>query len=340
MDATGGNFTFLDRRSPQLAKLGQLAERYFSDDPPAALFKLRQFAEIVAKEIAARQALLSDSRATFDDVLGTLRSRSVLQREMADLFYHLKRMGNAAAHEDKGTAGDALTALKIARAIGIWFHQTYEAAPAFKPGPFLPPAPPVDASIALRQELAALKSAVTASTDAEAKALLKVQEAELARLELEGQSASDCEQRAFWENYAAETEAALRAAEQRLTALQQDAAAEPAHQLEFLAYTGATAAEAIELDEATTRVLIDEQLRAAGWKADSLVLRHSSGTRAGQGEAIAIAEWPTRSGPVDYALFVDGRCVGVIEAKRQIRDVPGRLARQSAMPAQPFARER
>lgn len=33
----------------QLAKLGQLAERYFSDDPPTALLKLRQFAEIVAK---------------------------------------------------------------------------------------------------------------------------------------------------------------------------------------------------------------------------------------------------------------------------------------------------
>ena len=322
---TGGNFTFLDRRSPQLAKLGRLAERYFSNDPPAALFKLRQFAEIVAKEIAARQALLSDSRASFDEILRTLRTRSVLQREIADLFYHLKRIGNAAAHEDKGTAGDALTALKIARAIGIWFHQTYEGEPSFKAGPFVPPAVPVDASIALRQELAALKSAITASADAEAKALMKAQEAEEARRALEGQSAYDREQRAFWESYAAETEAALKAAEQRLTAVQREAAAEPAHQLELLAQTATKAAETIELDEATTRVLIDEQIRAAGWKVDSALLRHASGARPGTGEAVAIAEWPTESGPVDYALFIDGRCVGVIEAKRQIRDVPGRL---------------
>ena len=36
-----GNFAFLSEQSPQLAKLGQLAERYFADDPPTALVKLR-----------------------------------------------------------------------------------------------------------------------------------------------------------------------------------------------------------------------------------------------------------------------------------------------------------
>jgi type I restriction enzyme R subunit len=79
------------------------------------------------------------------------------------------------------------------------------------------------------------------------------------------------------------------------------------------------------LDEATTRVLIDDQLRAAGWIVDSAVLRHSAGVLPQPGQAIAIAEWPTESGPADYALFVEGRCVGVIEAKRNVKDVPGRL---------------
>ena len=73
--------------------------------------------------------------------------------------------------------------------------------------------------------------------------------------------------------------------------------------------------------------MIDDQLRAAGWRAsDSAMLRHASGARPDLGEAVAIAEWPTGSEPVDYALFVDGRCVGVVEAKRQTRDVPGRLS--------------
>jgi type I site-specific restriction endonuclease len=36
---------------------------------------------------------------------------------------------------------------------------------------------------------------------------------------------------------------------------------------------------------------------------------------------MAIAEWPTESGPADYALFVGLTCVGVIEAKRKRKNV-------------------
>jgi hypothetical protein len=32
---------------------------------------------------------------------------------------------------------------------------------------------------------------------------------------------------------------------------------------------------------------------------------------------MAIAEWPTRNGPADYALFVGTTCVGVVEAKHK-----------------------
>lgn len=328
MGENTGNFSFLDAHSPQLAKLGRLAERYFSDDPPTTLVKLRQFAEITAKEVAARHALFTNSGASFDDVLRALRARSIIEREIADFFYHLKRAGNAAAHDDWGTAGDALTGLKIARAIGGWFYQTYANAPSFRLGPFVPPAPPVDASVAsvaLRKELVALQEAVAASADAEAKARLAAQEAEAARRELEGRAEAEARDRAFWQNYAEESEVALRAAERSLTETQAKASAAPAQQLELLAQAAAQSAQNIEIDEATTRVLIDEQLRGAGWRVDSTVLLYAAGARPGYGEAIAIAEWPTKSGPVDYALFVDGRCVGVIEAKRQIRDVPGRL---------------
>jgi type I restriction enzyme R subunit len=325
MGESSGNFEFLEAQSPQLAKLGRLAERYFADDPTAALIKLRQFAEITAKEVAARQALLPDRQISFDDVLRILRTQSILQREVAELFYHLKRAGNAAAHEDQGTARDALTGLKVARAIGAWFHQTYNTAPSFRPGPFVPPATPADADAALRQEIATLRQAVAASADAEAKARLAAQEAEAARQELESRVEAEARDRAFWEKYAADAEAALRAAERSLAETQAIAHAMPAQQLEFLAQAAIKSAEIVEIDEATTRVLIDEQLRAAGWRVDSATLRHAAGTRPGYAEAIAIAEWPTKSGPADYALFVDGRCLGIIEAKRQIRDVPGRI---------------
>lgn len=93
MDESTGNFAFLESHSPQLARLGRLASRYFSDDPPTALIKLRQFAELAAREVAARQALLADEHASFDDILHALRTRSILQREIATFFLPIETRG-------------------------------------------------------------------------------------------------------------------------------------------------------------------------------------------------------------------------------------------------------
>lgn len=75
--------------------------------------------------------------------------------------------------------------------------------------------------------------------------------------------------------------------------------------------------------EAETRYIIDEQLRQVGWEADTENLRYSKGTRPAKGHNMAIAEWPTnssvgQSGRVDYALFVDTKLIGVIEASGEI----------------------
>lgn len=325
MGEADSNFSFLEAHSERLTRLGALAERYFADDPPAALIKLRQLGEFLTKDIAARHGLLPAISISFDDVLRTLKARAILPRQVADMFYHLKQAGNAAAHEDRGTASDALLGLKIARSTAVWFHQTYGSSPAFKAGPFVPPVPPSDATKALQEEIAALKKAVAASGYAEAKARMRAQEAEAERARLSERADEQERDRAFWEQYAVQTEAALKSAEQALAATQRAATTAPAQQLDLLADLGARNAQEIELDEATTRVLIDEQLRAAGWEADTVLLRHSASARPQYGKAMAIAEWPTKSGPVDYALFVDGHCVGVVEAKRQVSDVPGRV---------------
>ena len=319
------NFNFLAANDAGLARLGALAERYFHDDAPAALIKLRQLAEFLAKEVAARHALLPSPQASFDDTLRALKLRAVMPRRIGDLFYHLKRVGNAAAHENAGTSGDVLIALKMARSAAIWFHTTYGNAPAFNPGPFVPPAPPVDPTAALQNEILKLQQQVRASADAEAKAQLARQEAEAARLAALQQAEERQQEKQFWEQYAAETEAGLHTAEAALKEAQRAAEAIPVEQLDLLAELAARQADRIELDESTTRVLIDEQLRAAGWTVDSAVLRHATGARPEYGKPMAVAEWPTKTGPVDYALFIDGRCVGVIEAKREVRDVPGRL---------------
>ena len=82
----------------------------------------------------------------------------------------------------------------------------------------------------------------------------------------------------------------------------------------------------MEATEAEVRMIIDAQLRAAGWEADTNVLRHSKGTRPTKGRNIAIAEWPTDAddggdGRVDYALFIGLQLIGMIEAKRPSKNI-------------------
>ena len=74
-------------------------------------------------------------------------------------------------------------------------------------------------------------------------------------------------------------------------------------------------------NESETRKIIDEQLRKVGWDADTENLRYSKGTRPQKGRNIAIAEWQTDSGFVDYALFVGMKMVATIEAKASYKDV-------------------
>jgi type I restriction enzyme R subunit len=319
------NFKFLAAQDERLARLGALAERYFFDDAPSTLIKLRQLVEFIAKDVAARHGLLPSESVTFDEVLRTLKFKSVLPREIADLFFHLKRVGNAAVHENFGTTAEALSGLKIAWAAAIWFHQSYGRAPGFKPGPFVPPTAPTDTAAAFQAELEEARNRIRASSDNEAKALLAYQEAEAARLKAIETANALQREREFWEKYAADTEAGLRQTEAALRTAQAAAETAPPVQLDLLAQLASQNAETIELDEATTRVLIDDQLRAAGWIVDSALLRYSAGVRPEPGKSIAIAEWPTDSGPVDYALFIEGRCVGAVEAKRGVKDVPGRL---------------
>lgn len=78
--------------------------------------------------------------------------------------------------------------------------------------------------------------------------------------------------------------------------------------------------------EAQTRCLIDEQLRKAGWEADTQILRYSKGTRPVKGRNLVISEWPTGSafqshGYVDYAFFIGEKLVAIMDAKKASDDV-------------------
>lgn len=82
------------------------------------------------------------------------------------------------------------------------------------------------------------------------------------------------------------------------------------------------AARKIEMSEAETRLIIDEQLRSAGWEADTQQLNYRSNkTLPRRGKNLAIAEWPCGSKWADYALFVGFDLYAIVEAKKYAADI-------------------
>ncbi|MCK6537538.1 MAG: type I restriction-modification system endonuclease [Polyangiaceae bacterium] len=311
------NFAHLEAHDEQLVRLGMLAERYFADDPNTALLKLRQLAELLAQLVAAKIGLYTSREEPQYDLLRRLQDQGILPREIAQLFGEVRGAGNAANHAIVGDHRTALAVLKITWQLGLWFHRTFANA-AFKPGPFVPPTPPKDESEELRAELATLSK-----TLAEYQAAHHDATERLASTEAKLRETKD--DQTFWEQMAVEAEEAKADLVRKLAAYQAIGIAQPQATVAALVTAASTAANAVELDEADTRKLIDEQLRDVGWTVDSATLTYAKGARPKKGQNIAIAEWPTASGPADYVLFVGLVPLATVEAKRKNIDVSGSL---------------
>jgi len=67
-----------------------------------------------------------------------------------------------------------------------------------------------------------------------------------------------------------------------------------------------------ESEAETRRERVDPMLRAAGWE----VVDHDPNRTPESYDHQAVREYPTDSGPSDYALFVAGRILGIVEAKK------------------------
>ena len=318
------NFEFLKTYDAQLVRLGALAERYFVEDPNTALIKLRQFAELLAQQLAARMGLFTSSDEVFADLLQHLKAERAMPREAGDLFHQLRISGNQAAHAHRDDHAGALTGLKIARQLAIWFHTTF-GNPKFKPGPFVPPSSPADASAELQAEIVRLNSALLESQTAADRARAEAEQHARDKETAQETAKREAEERALWEQLAHEAEAHKLELAAELSQLQKAAETAPAKVIAQLQEQAEEASRAIDLDEAATRAIIDQQLRNRGWTADSRTLTYASGVRPAKGQNMAIAEWPTATGPADYALFVGTTLVGVVEAKRKRKNVSAAL---------------
>src|SRR5579863_9495733 len=320
MKGISANFDFLGTHEAQLVRLGGLAERYFKDDPNTSLIKLRQFGEVLAQLTAAKSGMLASPEAQQADLLRRLKFERIVPREVGDLFHQLRIAGNRATHAQAGDHAEALSTLKIARELGIWFHRTFADA-KYKGGAFVPPPDPADATKALQEELDRLRQALDQTRSDVEKARVAAENEARERLSAQERAKKDREERAVWEQLASEAEKAKAQLSAELQALQAAAAQAPAQTMAAIVAKADAAAAEINIDEASTRTLIDTQLRARGWEVDTQEMRYATGTRPAKGRNMAIAEWPTKSGPADYALFVGTKCIGVVEAKRRNKNV-------------------
>ena len=93
--------------------------------PNTCLIKLRQFGELLARLIAANVGLYTNPDESQLDLLNRLQSENLLPGDVKNLFHQLRKSGNDAVHQLRGNHGVALSRLRYARELGIWFHRTF-----------------------------------------------------------------------------------------------------------------------------------------------------------------------------------------------------------------------
>lgn len=309
MEATRSNFDFLEDLDTDLSSLGRLAESYFQDDPSTSLIKLRQFGERLTKRHAALMGVEIQEIDTQADLLRKLKYERMAPDRVLDVLHHVRKLGNAAVHEGRGDHREALACLKMAVQLGVWHVRATTAQRDFTPGPFLPPKAPDASGAELQGELDRLRTERNDALTAAQKAEEEKQRAILAAETAEDRHKREVEERRTWEALAQD-------ADRQLQELSERASHRSTAERTAFAQAAEEAAGAVVLDEQSTRALVDQQLRDRGWEADTSKIRFSKGVRPAKGRNLAIAEWPTKSGPADYALFVGQRCVGIVEAKR------------------------
>lgn len=329
--AESSNFAFLKEHDPVFFQLASAAERVFASDPNTTLIKLRQLGEALAQDLAVRAGIELDAALGQADLLYRLSREIQLDGNIRNLFHTLRIEGNKATHEFRTQHREALDGLKVARALAIWYHQSFgKAGSTFKPGPFVTPADPSAPLRELQEQIEQLRAELG---DSRQQLESNQQMAELlARQKEEYASLADQmdEEARTYEQLALENEAALAQTraefEARLQALHKQQESQPQATQQVMQRTQQASSQ-FDLNEDLTRILIDQQLNDAGWEADSLDLTWSKGARPEKGKNKAIAEWPT-SKPgeaADYVLFAGLTPVAIVEAKRQRINIADRI---------------
>ncbi|HBJ2623660.1 DUF4145 domain-containing protein [Clostridium botulinum] len=136
------NFTFLNKKWPNIAKLGNQAEKYLHSDSNASMLKMRMFGEQIIDYLLAALKIEVDRFATQDDKIKRLRNTKINQ-SIPDLFDIVRRYGNKANHEGYENKKDALDCLVSMYKISAWFYILVTKDTSIKPLTYKVPKPTV-----------------------------------------------------------------------------------------------------------------------------------------------------------------------------------------------------
>ncbi|WP_367104220.1 type I restriction-modification system endonuclease [uncultured Psychrobacter sp.] len=328
------NFYFMEEHDPIFLELACNAERVFKSDPNTTLIKIRQLGEALAKDLARRNNVIFDKDIKQYQLIGKLARELYLDYNIKNIFHKIREEGNEANHEFKTSHHEASEALKLARSLCVWYHRNYgKNARNFKPKPFANLPDPSEQLQSLNQQVrqlaAQLKSVTHESSDIEAQIELREQEAALIEKEkeeyLQLAEMMEEEKNLLAEQYKQQEEALLVLElkfEEEIQILQEklQRTIDQGHKLP----TKVRLADFIP-DENDARILIDEQLRQAGWLADSKLMTQVRGELPEVGKNKAIAEWKMKHGQADYVLFAGLIPIAAIEAKRKNTNVASKL---------------
>jgi len=120
------NFTFLETRWSDLARMGDLSEKYVYSDPNTSIMKQGMLAEVMVKYMLAYDGIKEPEHDnTHANRIRLLKKNDLLPHEIDHTLYILRKERNNAAHNGADEGEKALNNLPLLYELCVWYMQTY-----------------------------------------------------------------------------------------------------------------------------------------------------------------------------------------------------------------------
>lgn len=311
------NFGPLASIEPLLTIYGAGAESTVYTDPNGALIKCRQFGEVLAEQLIRRSGTRFNGSKQIDRVRA-LENAGVLTQSASTALHEIRKIGNEATHSHLFNIRFALRSVEQCWQLGnllrLALSPTDQQLRSFiAPSP---PAPPTPVAPGDQEQLDEINRKLAASRTELTETLTVLDAAKTAQV-AEAQARQAAE-RQLAEAQRRESKVAdqLAALEQQLAALQGSGTLASREPEKVSAATGSAFSKAFRrrppYNEVQARRVIDTQLAATGW-----VVQDYADINPAAAVGVAVREFRLATGYADYLLYVDGKIVGIIEAKRE-----------------------